>query len=321
MRLLPLPLPSRLHRTASALVLISLLGACSYMPQLKPWREAHPKATAEAARSEALAPSRERPELLVAVTDDNQLITFNAGSPDKVLSRVPLQGLKAGEQLQGIDFRVAKGQLFGLSTQGRLLRIDPEKGGTTPIGSPVSLPEGQSFGFDFNPTVDRIRVVNDAGTNLRLHPDTGAQIDGNPGQVGLQTDGTLAYAPGDLLAGSKPRLVAVGYTYNKANDKITTNYAIDASTGYLVVMGSIEGAATMVSPNTGLVQSVGPLQIERFDHAAFDISDVNNAAYLLTARNGSSESKLYELNLGSGQARLIGAVNSSQGIRGMAIVP
>jgi hypothetical protein len=33
---------------------------------------------------------------------------------------------------------------------------------------------GTSFGFDFNPTVDRIRLVSDSGQNLRLNPNSGA---------------------------------------------------------------------------------------------------------------------------------------------------
>ena len=43
-------------------------------------------------------------------------------------------------------------------------------------GAPAFTPalSGTAFGFDFNPTVDRIRVVSDTGQNLRLNPDTGA---------------------------------------------------------------------------------------------------------------------------------------------------
>ena len=63
-------------------------------------------------------------------------------------------------------------------------------GGSGGVGSGVVLPAGATeWGFDFNPTVDRIRVVNDRGANLRLHPDTGAQVDGNADQPGLQPDG------------------------------------------------------------------------------------------------------------------------------------
>ena len=32
---------------------------------------------------------------------------------------------------------------------------------------------GSDFGFDFNPTVDRIRLISDADQNLRLNPMTG----------------------------------------------------------------------------------------------------------------------------------------------------
>jgi Domain of unknown function (DUF4394) len=183
------------------------------------------------------------------------------------------------------------------------------------------LPSSDAWGFDFNPTVDRIRVVSGAGHNLRLHPDTGAQVDGQADTPGVQADGALSYTSGDLLEGVKPRIVAAGYTYNKVNDKITTNYAVDAGAGYLAIQGSLEGAATVVSPNTGRLQAVGPLLIERFDDASFDICDLNNNAYLSTTRRGTPGTKLYELNLGSGQARLIGAVGGNLTLKGLTVVP
>jgi Domain of unknown function (DUF4394) len=77
----------------------------------------------------------------------------------------------------------------------------------------------------------------------------------------------------------------------------------------------------VVSPNTGKLQAIGPLLIDRFDSASLDISDVNNAAYLVTNRKAGGQSKLYEVNLGSGQARLIGAIGSNELVRSMAIVP
>jgi hypothetical protein len=51
---------------------------------------------------------------------------------------------------------------------------------------------GSSFGFDFNPTVDRIRVQSDADQNLRLNPATGALA---------ATDTTLSFAVGDTNQG------------------------------------------------------------------------------------------------------------------------
>ena len=249
-----------LLRPLTLLALTGALSACSYMPQFKSLQEF--RLFNRTPRSvDVLAPVKERPETLIGVTAANTLVTFQANEPGRLLSSAPIQGLKAGEELLGIDFRVAKGQLFGVTNQGRLLQIDPDKATVTAVGAGITLPEGQAFGFDFNPTVDRIRVVNDAGHNLRLHPETGAQVDGDANTPGVQLDGTLRYAPGDLLSTTKPRIVSAGYTYNQANEKLTTNYAIDAGAGYLVVQGSLEGAATPVSPNTGLLQAIGPLLI------------------------------------------------------------
>lgn len=304
--------PSCRMALAASLALWALTG-CVSAPA--------PDTTARASHLETPAARVERKELIVGVTDDNVLITFNGSAPEQILSRQPLQGLAPGETLLGIDYRVARGLLYGLSTQGRLLRIDRVSGQATPVGEPITMPAGTHFGFDFNPTVDRIRVVTDTRANLRLHPDTGAAVDGNPQQPGVQPDGALRYAPGDLLEGRPARIVAVGYTYNADNDKITTNYAIDAQTRHLSIMGSLEGTRPEVSPNTGLMRSVGPLTIDGFDDAAFDIADTNNRAYLATRRGADRSTRLYEVDLKSGQARFIGGVGRGVVLRGMAIEP
>lgn len=311
---------SRLALTSLSLALLT--SACSYMPQLSPDMQARlSRQPAAAVSQEAMAPIRQREHMLFAVTQGNLLVSFNASTPGLLFSKVPLTGLAAGEQLLGIDFRVARGELFGLSTQGRLLRIHLTTGAVVAIGKPQALPKGEAFGVDFNPVVDRVRVVSNTGANWRLHPDTGALVDGDPATPGVQPDQALAYAPGDLLAGNPPAIAAVAYTYNQANDQLTTAYAIDANAGHLVLLGSLETARPPVSPNTGLLQAIGPLGIDRFDRAAFDISDLDNTAYLVTTRQGAAESRLYEVNLGSGQARLIGAIAAGQPIRGMSIEP
>ena len=53
----------------------------------------------------ATAPPPESPqrELVVAVTDSHELITFNAGQPAQILERRPVTGLPTGERLVGID--------------------------------------------------------------------------------------------------------------------------------------------------------------------------------------------------------------------------
>ena len=174
------------------------------------------------------------------------------------------------------------------------------------------------WGFDFNPTVDRIRVVNDAGYNLRLHPDTGAVVDGNPNEPGVQFDGRLAYDAADANAGKTPAIVAAGYTYNKDNDKITTNYALDGRQGVLVHQGSKEGVQPVVSPNTGRLFTVGSLGVGSFERATLDISDVSNAAYAAITAEGKSA--WYRVDLATGRATRIGTIAAGP-VVGAAIEP
>ena len=263
-----------------------------------------------------------RKETVFAVNDAAELLKFNAGQPQRVLDRKPVLGLAAGERLVGIDFRVARGVLYALSASGRLYTLDTGSGKLHAVGSgaPVSLvapgngPGGAAspaiIGFDFNPAADRIRVVSDQGLNLRLHPDTGAVA---------ATDPAPAYVAGDARAGQAPRLVAAAYTYNKTNDKLTTNYAIDRAAGTLVLQGSKEGVQPVVSPNTGQLSTVGALGTGPVEAAAFDISDLGNQA--LAALRQAGRTRLYTLDLGSGHATLLGTVADGRPLWGLAIEP
>lgn len=303
----PMLTVTRTTRQATCGLILSLsLGGCTGLPTWLgvPFGDA-PVAHHDTQPKEARAEAIERTEMLVAITASHRLITFRADRPEDLLSRVPLSGLLPGESILGIDHRVARRELFGLSTRGRLLRIDADSGLVTPVGPGVKLPSARALGFDFNPAVDRIRVVGDRGDNLRLHPDTGHQLDGPP-------DGLLRYADGDEQAGIAPRIVAASYPDKQGNEKLTTHYAIDARSGRLVVQGSLEGAAAAASPETGLLSTVGPLRVHGFDHASFDIGGVSHRAYLVTGRIGSTASRLYEVDLQTGQAKFIGLIGPAR---------
>lgn len=253
-----------------------------------------------------------RKENVIAVTADAQVIRFNAGQPRRVLDRKPLSGLAAGDRLVGIDYRVARGVLYALSAAGRLYTLDVASGKLSPVGSGSGLALGaQAVGFDFNPVADRIRVVAADGRNWRVHPDTGALV---------AEDGALRYAEGDAAFGRKPALGGAAYTYNKINDKITTNYAIDLAQGTLVRQGSLEGAAPVVSPNTGVLYSAGALGTGALEDAAFDIADIGNTA--LAALQSGGRTRLHLIDLGSGKATPIGSVGDGrQALWGLAIEP
>ena len=296
-----LPFKSRSTIAFAAMAIVTLAG-CASMP------------------SEQIGASR--PEKAVAITASHQLIKFNAGQPQKILSSVAVKGLAAGETILGIDYRVSKDTLYALGSSGRLYTLNEDTAQLTPVGNSnfaVKL-DGAMFGFDFNPTVDRIRVISNTAQNLRLHPDTGAVVDSNPNVDGVQIDGALTYAVGDANFGKKPSIVGAAYSYNKADTKITTNYALDAATGVLVTQGSREGTTPAVSPNTGQMFTVGKLGVN-FDDAAFDIQALSDVAFAALNGKELKGTRFYTLDLKTGAAKFIGTVGTNEGIRGLALEP
>lgn len=259
-------------------------------------------------------------QTLLGLTPGGELIRFSASRPQDLQERKPVIGLPAGEQLLGLDFRVSRGVLYTLSSRGQLYTLDASNGQLSAVGAPIALAlNGQQFGVDVNPVADRLRVVSDRGQSLRLHPDTGAAIDGDPTRDGLQPDAELQFAPGDVNTGRTPRLVAAAYTYNQRDDKLTTNYAIDAGLGALLTQGSAEGLAPVVSPNSGRLFTVGALGTGPLQDASFDIADVDNTA--LAALRSAGRTRLYRVDLASGAATLLGTIAGGGPLQGLAIIP
>jgi hypothetical protein len=262
-----------------------------------------------------------RAEKAVAVTLSNKLIKFNSGQPGRILSTQAITGLQPDEKLLGIDYRVAKDALYALGSSGRLYLLDEDTARATVVGTPFAVAlAGSDFGFDFNPTVDRIRVVSQTGQNLRLHPDTGAVVDSNAEIAGVQTDGKLTFAAGDVNAGKVPTVTAAAYSYNKANPRITTNYALDASTGALVTQGSREGATPAVSPNNGQLFTVGSLKMA-FDTASFDIHAASDVAFAALNSGSGGASRWVTIDLQTGAARSLGTIGGGEAVRAIALEP
>lgn len=203
--------------------------------------------------------------------NENMLIRFNSTSPETIDQSVAITGLPSSETLAGLDFRPATGQLYAISNQSRLYTINTETGAATQVGTNQFMPalSGGPIGFDFNPVVDRIRLVNDARQNLRINPITGAVA---------MTDANLAYAPDDsgAMSGQQPRMAAVAYTNNAPGATSTTLYVIDFVRRVLALQGSPSGSP--VSPNSGQITTVGPLNIGPTDgFVGFDIAPSGTA--------------------------------------------
>lgn len=260
----------------------------------------------ETVRDIAVAP---RVETVFAVNSSGQLISFNALTPGVVQRRVTLSGPVAGQSIVGLDFRPATGQLYAMTAASRLYLIDPATGGSLLLGNAAFNPplSGAAFGFDFNPTVDRIRVVSDSTQNLRLHPETA---------VVAGTDTPLAYAVGDVNFGKTPSVAAAAYNNNFAGATSTTLYVIDAAQNALALQGSVGGGP--VSPNTGQLTTVGPLDLDVNETMGFDISDCTGLAYAtLTTTQGT---RFYRINLRTGLAVPVGQIGAGEAVGAIAIV-
>jgi hypothetical protein len=161
---------------------------------------------------------------------------------------------------------------------------------------------GTAFGFDFNPTVDRIRVTSDADINLRVHPDTGALV---------ATDGPLAYAADDPNVGQNPFVTASAYTNNFAGATTTTLYDIDTNLDVLV---------TQIPPNSGTLNTVGPLGVNATDVNGFDIATFSGTAFA-ALNTGGNESVLYTVNLATGAVTPVGQIGpaGTGAVRGLAV--
>ncbi|REC62749.1 hypothetical protein DRF65_07965 [Chryseobacterium pennae] len=209
-----------------------------------------------------------------AIDNSNNLQIFNPNSPMPVSKTVA--GLQSGENILGIDFRPVNGQLYALGSSSRIYTINLGTGAATAVGTSSfsTLLSGTDFGFDFNPTVDRIRVVSNTGQNLRLNPN----------------DGTVAAVDLALNPGS-PLISAAAYTNNFAGSTATTLFVIDHNTDKLYQQNP---------PNNGNLVETGSLGINITNANGFDIGSMSQKAYL--AASIGSSTKIYSINTTTGAA-------------------
>ena len=279
-----------------------------------------PRRTPTPLTCEALE-DRSVPATLVGLTTTGNLVTFDSATPGTIGSNVAVTGLQPAESLVGIDYRPANGQLVGVGSTSRLYLLNPTTGVATQIGTNQFTPSlsGSSFDIDFNPAVDKIRLVSNTGQNLRLNADTGAVVG---------TDATLSYdaATYDAVVGGAapaPQIVAEAYTKNAdpaTGKTVTTLYAIDSNTDLLSTQGAAEGDTTPPigpngSPNNGVLFAVGALGFDAGTLTGFDIEAATDKAFVVTGN------KLYTLNLASGSGTPLGTIGGGLSLADVTVGP
>lgn len=240
--------------------------------------------------------------VLEDVGTSQQLSQFDSNTPGSLSGRVSVSGLGAGESLLGIDFRPLTGELYGLSSGDSIYTINTTSGSATQVGSGFTdAPDGSFFGFDFNPVIDRIRIVSNTNTNFVANPITG--------DANAATTTSVFFGPGDANEGTNPNLIGHGYTNSVANAGSTELYAIDSNLDILVTQAN----------NAGTLGTVGSLGVDIVDIGEFDISGTTGNAYLAAIPNGETESFLYQINLTTGAATSLGAIGDGLTIAGIAV--
>ncbi len=239
----------------------------------------------------------------IALTASGRLISFNRAAPGTQVGSVTVSGLASGETLVGIDVRPFDGLLYALSSTGRIHTVDASTGVATlkstlsadpaDTSAPYTALAGERFGIDFNPTVDRLRVVSSSGQNLRINVDSG----------GTTTDGTLS------ASGGTPTVSAAAYTNSFDGATATQLFDLNAADGQLYLQAP---------PNDGTLAAAVPLGVS-FTAGEFDIDPVTNVGYAALTVGGAAQ--FYSINLGAtaGAATAVGPIAGNESIIGLAL--
>ena len=245
-------------------------------------------AIAGALAASVLTPVAANAASIVGLIDGKTLVMIDPASK-KVTSTVALKGTPG---LLGIDVRPADGMLYGYSTDGNIVTIDPKSGQTT-MKSKLSetVKAGVVVTVDFNPVADRLRVMGSDGTSHRINVDDGK----------VTVDGSHKFKEGDANAGKTPKVIAGAYSNSFKGTTATALYNVDATTGVLV---------TQAPPNDGVLNTIGSLGMKVDGPVAFNVVSASadkNDAWLVTGGN------LYSVDLKTGKATMAGKLSGVSG--------
>lgn len=260
-----------------------------------------------------------------AIAATGRLLRFRRETPGTLELNVPISGLQSGESLVAIDFRPASGELYGLGSipvgegsptlsQVRLYTLNTTTGAATQVGSgPFSTTLGNrgSMGFDFDPSLDLIRLTNEGGDNVLISPVTAVVTPQSPLAF---SDGTAGIA----------RILQTAYSNNfpGASAATSTLFGFHNDLSGLVRIG---GGGPSPDPANGQVRLLFPSTTGPQLTTGFDIGDDGTAVVSGFAPGYTSidfKSTLYQLDTGSGAMTSLGLIgNGTTDISGIAAAP
>lgn len=265
----------------------------------------HTSLLAAAAGLASLAGTAASQQTVYAIANGGTtLVRFQSDNP----GAVTVVGDFGGDSvfLDSIDFRPATGQLYGyLDATDSFYTVDLNTAALTSASVGASAAPTNTFqlGMDFNPTIDRARVITDSTQNIVYNPNTGT--------VGAFTN--VFYGPGDVNEGSTALIIDIAYTQSFAGATSTQQYGIDYGLDSLVT----------VANNAGTLGTVGSLGVETDIFTGFDIytglGGVDTAYAILTPIGGLPS--FYTIDLSTGSASLVGALGVTNQVYSLAVIP
>ena len=242
--------------------------------------------------------------MIFATDSGGNLLRFKANAPEAAKSKA-ITGLPAGVALKGIDFRPATGDLYALGSDKVVYRVNPWTAIAVAEGPAFEMAPsalvGDRIGFDFNPTVDKIRVTSDADDNLRLDPD--------PGSL-LAKDTSLTPAS----------VTVVGSAYTNSSFAAFANRPT-ATMLFALDVGASPDKIWLQNPaNAGTLMNPVSLDVDLGVDAGFDIAGADNVGYVAGTPNGRDGARLYQVDVASGKTRQLGRIRGNATITGLAAV-
>lgn len=248
------------------------------------------------------------------ITNNDELFTIdNPAAPTLISAPLAVTGLASGQSIAGIDFRPNTGELYALgynaaTGNAQLYTINTTTAVATAVGASMTLALGTgSVGFDFNPTVDRIRVTAANRKNYRLHPVTGAIA---------ATDGDLTFGASDVNSGALPSVGASAYTNSYIGAEATTLFNYEEGLNIIT---------TQVPPNDGTQNTIGAsgITVNASDKSVgmdiyYDKSTNTNIAYL-SANTLTGTDQLYTVNLATGATTLAGVIGLGVAVKDITV--
>lgn len=239
----------------------------------------------------------------VGLTADQRLVSFGECNPSRPRDLGPVTGLSGNDtELVGIDYRVQDGLLYAVGNGGGVYKFaTPGTALATRVNQlSVALdPAATSFGVDFNPAADRLRIVSDTGQNLRHNVNaTGTTI----------ADGALNYLEGTPPAPvAATNVVAAAYTNNDLDPATSTSlFDIDGDRDQVVLQSP---------PNAGVLFPTGKLGVDATGPIGFDVYStvrdgvtIRNAGFAVLTAEGTPG--FYRVDLLTGAAVRIGTLGA-----------